>query len=68
MTRKKTLTSPESTFLVHGKSGAQMYSKKQGKDIEALCSYYKVNVTTEVCFAICPKTMKSDKLTLITII
>lgn len=61
-------TSPESIFLCYGKTGTQMYSKKPGKDIEALCSYYKKDVTTEVCFVICPRTMKSEKLTLITII
>lgn len=60
-------TSLESIFITEAKQGQQMYSKKPGKDIEALSSYYKKDVTTEVCFAICPRTMKSEKVTLITI-
>lgn len=63
----RNITSPESIFLSYGKKGKQMYSQKTGKDIEALCSYYKKDVATEVCFVICPKTMKAEKLTLITI-
>lgn len=60
-------TSPESIFLIHGKSGTIMYSIREGKYIESLMAYYNRGATTEVCYCVCPRTLQTEKLTKVTI-
>lgn len=62
------IRSIESALMVGVSKGISFYSTKDPKDITALAANLKLKVSTQVLYTLHPSTMKTQKITKVTII
>jgi hypothetical protein len=66
--RGSKIRSVETAIMLGAPKGTCFYSTKEPKDITALASNLKVKVSTQVLYTIHPNTMKTQKITKITLL